>query len=69
MIDYRVGEVYVPKLELAEPLKKLAQDFSHSIENNCEPRASAVGGLNTIRIWEAAQKSIKQSGKEVKIEI
>ena len=69
MIDYRVGDVYVPKLELAEPLKKLAQDFISSIENNSEPRASAMGGLNTIRILEAAQHSIKQNGKEVKIEI
>jgi len=47
----------------------LALDFIHSIENNTVPRASAMGGLNTIRILEAAQKSIKQSGKEVKIEI
>lgn len=69
MIDYRVGDVYVPKIELAEPLKKLAQDFVSSIENNSEPRASAMGGLNTIRILEAAQHSIKQNGKEVKIEI
>ena len=69
MIDYRVGDVYVPKIELAEPLKKLAQDFISSIENNSEPRASALGGLNTIRILEAAQHSIKQNGKEVKIEI
>ncbi len=69
MIDYRVGDVYVPKLELAEPLKKMAQDFISSIENNSEPRASAIGGLNTIRILEAAQSSIKQNGKEVKIEI
>jgi predicted dehydrogenase len=69
MIDYRVGDVYVPKLALAEPLKKLAQDFIHSIENNSEPRASAAGGLNTIRILEAAQQSIKQFGKEIKIEI
>ncbi len=69
MIDYRVGDVYVPKLEIAEPLRKLALDFISSIENNSEPRASAIGGLNTIRILEAAQKSIKQGGKEVKIEI
>jgi predicted dehydrogenase len=69
MIDYRVGDVYVPKIELAEPLKKLAQDFISSIENNSEPRASAIGGLNTIRILEAAQHSIKQNGREVKIEI
>lgn len=69
MIDYRVGDVYVPKLELAEPLKKLAQDFISSIENKSEPLASALGGLNTIRILEAAQHSIKQNGKEVKIEI
>lgn len=69
MIDYRVGDVFVPKLALAEPLKKLAQDFIHCIENNSEPRASAIGGLNTIRILEAAQQSIKQNGKEIKIEI
>ena len=69
MIDYRVGDVYVPKIELAEPLKKLAQDFISSIENNSKPRASALGGLNTIRILEAAQHSIKQNGKEIKIEI
>ena len=69
MIDYRVGDVYVPKIELAEPLRKLAIDFVHSIENSTEPRATAMGGLNTIRILEAAQQSIKQSGKEVKIEI
>ncbi len=69
MIDYRVGDVYVPKLTLSEPLKKLAQDFIHSIENDSEPRASALGGLNTIRILEAAQQSIKQCGKEIKIEI
>ena len=68
MIDYRVGDVFVPKLALAEPLKKLAQDFIHCIENNSEPRASAIGGLNTIRILEAAQQSIKQNGKEIKIE-
>jgi predicted dehydrogenase len=69
MIDYRVGDVYVPKLELGEPLKKLAQDFVSCIENNTEPRASAMGGLNTVRILEAAQQSIKQFGKEIKIEI
>jgi predicted dehydrogenase len=69
MIDYRVGDVYVPKLALAEPLKKLAEDFIRSIENNTEPRASATGGLNTIRILEAAQQSIKQNGKEIKIEM
>jgi predicted dehydrogenase len=69
MIDYRVGDVYVPKIELAEPLRKLALDFIHSIENNTEPRASAMGGLKTICILEAAQKSIKQLGKEIKIEV
>lgn len=69
MIDYRVGDVYVPKLALAEPLKKLAEDFIRSIESNTEPRASAIGGLNTIRILEAAQQSIKQNGKEIKIEM
>jgi predicted dehydrogenase len=67
MIDYRVGDVYVPKIELAEPLRKLAIDFIHCIENNTEPRATAMGGLNTVCILEAAQQSIRSKGQEVKI--
>jgi predicted dehydrogenase len=69
MIDYRVGDVYVPKLTMGEPLRKMAQDFIDSIMEKRPPRANAFGGLNTIRILEAAQKSIKANGQEVKIEL
>ena len=69
MIDYRVGDVYVPKLAMGEPLRKMAQDFIDSILEKRQPRANAIGGLNTIRILEAAQKSIKSNGQEVKIEL
>jgi predicted dehydrogenase len=69
MIDYRVGDVYVPKLTMGEPLRKMAQDFVDSIIEKREPRANAMGGLNTVRILEAAQKSIKSNGKEIKLEL
>ncbi|MFM7232970.1 MAG: Gfo/Idh/MocA family protein [Flavobacteriales bacterium] len=68
MIDYRVGDVYIPKLEIKEALGGLARDFISAIMTGSKPIASYESGLNTIRILEAAQISIKEQGREVVIE-
>jgi predicted dehydrogenase len=65
LVDYRVGDVYIPKLEMKEALGGMAKDFIHSIETGATPLASWKSGLNTIRILEAAQVSIKEKGREV----
>ncbi|MFM9005561.1 MAG: Gfo/Idh/MocA family protein [Flavobacteriales bacterium] len=67
MIDYRVGDVYIPKLEIKEALGGLARDFISAIMTGSKPIASYESGLNTIRILEAAQVSIKEQGREVVI--
>ena len=67
LIDYRIGDVHIPKLSLEEPLRKMVQDFVDSIIYNKMPRAHALGGLNTVRILEAAQKSIKSNGLQVSV--
>ncbi len=65
MVDYRVGDVFIPKLENAEALAGMARDFVSCIESGARPVSDHQSGLNTIRILEAAQKSIKSGGKEV----
>jgi predicted dehydrogenase len=67
LVDYRVGDVFIPKLEIKEALGGMAKDFIQSIMTGSKPIASYESGLNTIRILEAAQISIKEQGREVLI--
>ncbi len=67
LVDYRVGDVYIPKLEIKEALGGMAKDFIDAIVKGTIPLANAQSGLNTIKILEAAQISIKEKGREVVI--
>ncbi len=67
IVDYRTGDVFIPKLSGTEALFSVAKDFINSIKNNTQPRANAQLGLEVVRILEASQESIKQKGKEVLI--
>ena len=65
MVDYRTGDVYIPKLESKEALFGMASDFINSIINKTEPLSNAKLGLDVIQILEASQQSIKNKGKEI----
>lgn len=67
MVDYRTGDVYIPKLSGQEALAGVAADFIDSIIHKKEPRANAKLGMQVVKILEASQISIKNNGKEVKI--
>ncbi len=65
MVDYRTGDVYLPKLGTQEALLGVANDFIQSIINKREPKANGQLGRQVVRILEASQVSIKNNGKEV----
>jgi predicted dehydrogenase len=65
LVDYRIGDVFIPKLEMKEALGGMAKDFIDAIDTGTTPIASWKSGLNTIRILEASQVSIKEKGREV----
>jgi len=65
LVDYRAGDVFIPKIDSKEALFGMASDFINSIKNNTKPISDFESGLNVIRILEASQKSIKQNGKEI----
>jgi len=67
LVDYRVGDVYIPKLDNKEALGGMASDFISAVEKGTTPLANAQSGLNTIKILEAAQISIKDKGRQVLI--
>lgn len=67
MVDYRTGDVYLPKVKLQEALSGVANDFVTSIINKSQPVSNAILGMKVVKILEASQESIRNNGKEVKI--
>jgi predicted dehydrogenase len=67
MVDYRTGDVYIPKLSSREALAGVAADFIQSVIQKRLPLSNALLGRSVVRILEASQESIKHFGKEVKI--
>jgi predicted dehydrogenase len=67
MVDYRTGDVYIPKLSSREALAGVAEDFVQSVIQQKSPISNAILGRSVVRILEASQASIKQNGKEIKI--
>lgn len=67
MVDYRTGDVYIPKIAIREALLGVAEDFFNSIKTKKQPLADAELGMKVVKILEASQQSIKNNGKEVKL--
>ena len=65
LVDYRAGDIYIPKIESKEALSGMALDFINSILNQKTPISSAESGLEVVKILEASQQSIKSKGKEI----
>ena len=67
MVDYRTGDVFIPKLSSREALAGMADDFIQSVIQKRQPLANAQLGMQVVKILEASQQSIKSNGKEIKI--
>lgn len=67
LIDYRVGDIYIPKIEQKEALQAVTADFITAINTGKAPMSDGQSGLNVVKILEAAEQSIKQRGKEIKL--
>jgi predicted dehydrogenase len=65
MVDYRTGDIHVPKIDTREALSGMAADFINAIKTGSAPVSDYNSGLWTIKILEAAQKSIKEKGREI----
>jgi predicted dehydrogenase len=62
-LSYRYGDIVIPKLEDAEPLKVECQHFIDVIEGRGTPQSSGVHGHEVVKVLETACDSIKENGK------
>ena len=65
LIDYRSGDIFIPKTPSTEALALMAEDFAQSILNKKNPVSDFNSGLSVVKILEASNLSIKNTGKEV----
>jgi predicted dehydrogenase len=68
LVDYRLGDISIPKFETKEALAFLTEDFYEAIKTGNLPKSSIDFALKVSKIIEAAQKSLKNNSINVDIE-
>ncbi|MBP6874838.1 MAG: Gfo/Idh/MocA family oxidoreductase [Candidatus Eisenbacteria bacterium] len=61
-LSYRMGDIVSPRLESYEPLQAEVTDYLEAIANGHQPSASGEDGLRVVRVLEAAERSLSNSG-------
>ena len=67
LFEYRVGDVHSPKVEPREALANLVADFAAAIRDGAPPLSDGRFGADTVKILEAAQRSIASGGREISL--
>ena len=66
-LTYRTGDIVSPHMEIAEPLKLELEDFAQAILTGSTPRSSRELGLEVVRMVEAVDESLENSGARVEV--
>ncbi|HTU00911.1 MAG TPA: Gfo/Idh/MocA family oxidoreductase [Candidatus Sulfotelmatobacter sp.] len=67
LINYRLGDMWAPRLDQTEALRAMASEFLQAVRAVRPPLTDGQSGLRVVRILEAAEMSIKRRGREVKL--
>lgn len=68
LIDYRLGNITIPKCEIQEPLKNVIAEFYDCIIHKTKPLSDGRNALQTVRILEAAQASLSANGELISLQ-
>lgn len=64
---YRYGDITIPRIGGAEPLRTEAQHFLDCIQSGKPPLSDGESGLRVVRILEACDQSLKAGGSRIEI--
>jgi predicted dehydrogenase len=65
MVQYRTGDVLVPKLDPTEALRRVVDELAAAVRERRAPLTDGAAGLRVVRVLEAAQRSIAEHGARV----
>lgn len=67
-LSLRFGDITIPSIKMAEPLRAEAEHFIQTIESRKEPKTGGRDGLRVVKILMAAQESLRKKGVPIRIE-
>jgi predicted dehydrogenase len=66
-ISVRSGDIVIPKVEAAEPLRLECEEFIASVREGRAPRTDGRNGLAVVRLLDAARRSLDNGGGRVPV--
>jgi predicted dehydrogenase len=67
LVSYRSGDMWAPRVEQIEALSAETKYFAECISKNAAPFNDGAAGLRVVRMLEAADQSLKERGKPVRL--
>jgi predicted dehydrogenase len=67
-IGLRFGDIVIPRIASAEPLRLECREFVRCIEEGDRPVSDGRNGLEVLRVLEAAQRSLDRGGIPVRLD-
>jgi len=68
LVSYRTGDMWSPNIDQVEALKLEAAYFVDCIRGNKKPFNDGHAGLRIVQMLEAADESLRQKGKAVRLQ-
>jgi len=67
-LSLRFGDITIPSIRMAEPLRVEAEHFIESIQSRNKPKTGGPDGLKVVKILMAAQESLKKKGVPISLQ-
>jgi predicted dehydrogenase len=67
LVQYRSGDMFAPKLETREALAVVAEHFAECILTGRRPLTDGASGLAIVRVLEAAERSVAEDSRRVRL--
>ena len=68
LVEYKVGDTFLPNLKNTEALKTAVLEFKRMIHNKkYKSRSTGQNGMDVVKLLEAADKSMINNGRPIKV--
>jgi predicted dehydrogenase len=65
--EYRVGDMWAPRVDRREALRNVCAHFLECVERRTEPLTGGAQALEIVRVLEGAERSIRSGGRRVEL--
>ena len=68
LVSYRSGDMYAPRIDHIEALSLMVKEFADCIQEGRPALTDGKAGLRVLKVLDAAERSIKAEGANVRID-